>query len=142
MGLKRVERCCLSFVMLGCISPLKRFPPKTGNEKKSLSTQSLTFTLTENQWTLLKLTNTIKKKKKMNSTFTTKTKTNKYTRRLRYTWRTLLKLNIIVSKNKHTTNKDKSKQIHSHNKIHLNSINKIGKYKKLNMTEHKNWKSD
>ena len=46
-------------------------------------------------------------------------------------------LKYKASKNKHTTEKDKNDQIHSHIKIHLNSINKIGKYKKLNMTEHK-----
>ena len=50
--------------------------------------------------------------------------------------------NYKVSKNKHTTedkNDDKNKQIHSQIKIHnehLKSINKIEKYKKLNMTEH------
>ena len=68
------------------------------------------------------------------------TKTNKYTCRLRYimnTWRRLLKLKnkknlkYKVSKNKHTTDKVKR-----HNE-HLNNINKIGKYKKLNMMEHK-----
>ena len=83
---------CLSIVPLECTSPTKRFPPKTANEKKLLPTQSLTCILTDNQWTLLKLTNTIKE---LDSTSTTKTKTNNYTRRLRYimnTWRTLLKL--------------------------------------------------
>ena len=40
---------CLSIVTLECTSPAKRFPPKTVNEKKFLSTQLLTFTLTENQ---------------------------------------------------------------------------------------------
>ena len=40
---------CLSIVTLECTSPAKRFPPKTINEKKFLSTQSLTFILTENQ---------------------------------------------------------------------------------------------
>ena len=40
---------CLSIVKLECTSPAKRFPPKTVNEKKFLSTQSLTFILTENQ---------------------------------------------------------------------------------------------
>ena len=50
----------------------------------------------------------------LNSTSTTKTRTNKYTRRLRYTARTLLKLkntkklNYKVSKNKHTNDEDKS----------------------------------
>ena len=48
---------CLSIVMLESTSCAKRFPPKTLNEKKFLSTQSLTFILTENQWTLLKLAN-------------------------------------------------------------------------------------
>ena len=52
---------CWSIVTLECALPAKRSPPKTVNEKKSHSTQSLTFTLTENQWPLLKLTNTIKK---------------------------------------------------------------------------------
>ena len=61
-------------------------------------------------------------------------------------WRTLLKLKNTkklknkVSKNKHTTVKDKNNQIHLQIQIHnecLNNINKIGKYKKLNMTEHK-----
>ena len=40
---------CLSIVTLECTSPTKRFPPKTVNEKTSLSTQSLTFILTKNQ---------------------------------------------------------------------------------------------
>ena len=66
------------------------------------------------------------------------TKTNKYTWRLSYimnTWRRLLKLKnkknlkYKVSKNKHTTDKVKR-----HNE-HLNNINKIGKYKKMNMME-------
>ena len=38
---------CLSIVTLECTSPAKRFPPKTVNEKKFPSTQSLTFILTE-----------------------------------------------------------------------------------------------
>ena len=44
------------------------------------------------------------------------------------------KLKYEVSKNKHTTDKDKNNQIHSQIKIHnahLNNINKIGKYKQL-----------
>ena len=73
--LKWVGWCCLFIVTLRHTYPLphlsvhhllKSFSPKTGNEKKFLSTQ------------------------KLNSTSTTKRKTNKYTRRLRYTWRTLL----------------------------------------------------
>ena len=39
----------LSIVMLECTLPAKRFPPKTVNEKKFLSTQSLIFILTKNQ---------------------------------------------------------------------------------------------
>ena len=45
-----------------------------------------------------------------------------------------------VSKNKHTTDTDKNKQIHLQIKIHnehLKNINKIEKYKQLNMTQHK-----
>ena len=45
-----------------------------------------------------------------------------------------------ISKNKHTTDKDKNNQIHLQIKIHnehLSNINKIGKYKTLYMTEHK-----
>ena len=48
--------------------------------------------------------------------------------------------NYKISKNKHTTNEDKNNQIHSQIKIHnkhLKNDNKIEKYKKLNMTEHK-----
>ena len=48
--------------------------------------------------------------------------------------------NYKVSKNKHITDEDKNKQIHSQIKIHnehLKNIHKIEKYKKLNMTEHK-----
>ena len=48
--------------------------------------------------------------------------------------------NYKVSKNKHTTDEDKNKQIHSQIKIlneHLNNINKIETYKKLNITQHK-----
>ena len=50
-------------------------------------------------------------------------KTEKYKNYLKYK----------ISKNKHRTDKDKNNQIHSQITIHLNSINKIGKYKK---TEH------
>ena len=45
--------------MLDCILPAKKFRPKTANEKKYLSTQSLIFILTENKRKLIKLTNTI-----------------------------------------------------------------------------------
>ena len=38
---------CPSIVTLECTSPAKRFPPKIVNEKKFLSTQSLTFVLTK-----------------------------------------------------------------------------------------------
>ena len=55
------------------------------------------------------------------------TKIEKYKNHLKYK----------VSKNKHTTDKDKNNQIHSLIKMHLNSINKIGKCKKQSMTEHK-----
>ena len=76
VSLKWVGRCylswkCLSNSTLECESPAKSFPPKTVNEKRFLSTQSLTFILSESQWTLLKLTSTIQK---LNSTSTTKTK--------------------------------------------------------------------
>ena len=50
------------------------------------------------------------------------------------------KNNYKVSKNKHTTDEDKNKQIHTHIKIHkehLKNITKIKKYRKLSMTEHK-----
>ena len=40
---------CLSIVTLECTSSAKRFLPKTVNEKKFLSTQSLTFILTKIQ---------------------------------------------------------------------------------------------
>ena len=36
---------CLSIVTLECTSPAKRFPPKTVNEKKFISNQSLIFIL-------------------------------------------------------------------------------------------------
>ena len=71
----------------------------------------------------------------MSSTPTTKTRTYKYTRRLRYTEGTLLKLKIrknlkyTVSENKHT-DKDKNNQIHSQIKMHLMNITKIDKYEK------------
>ena len=58
------------------------------------------------------------------------TKIKKYRKDLQYK----------VSKNKHTTNKEKNNHIHSQIKTlneHLNNINKILKYKKLNMKEHK-----
>ena len=42
-----------------------------------------------------------------------------------------------VSKNKHTTAKDKNNQVHSQIKIHLKNITKIEKDKKLNTTGHK-----
>ena len=41
---------------------------------------------------------------------------------------------------KHFYNEDKNKQVHSQIKIHnekMKNINKIEKYKRLNMTEHK-----
>ena len=90
VGLKWVGRCCLSIVTLGHAYPLSRLSVHhlLRNSRRKLSrkrnsflpnhwplfylpTQSLTFILTENQWTLLKLTNTTKK---LNSTSTTKTK--------------------------------------------------------------------
>ena len=46
----------------------------------------------------------------------------------------------ITTKYKHTTDNDKNKQIHSQIKIHnehLKNINKIEKYKKLNMKKQK-----
>ena len=58
-------------------------------------------------------------------------------------WKNILKLKDTkkpkykVSKNKHTTDEDKSSQIHSQIKIHLMNVTQIGKYKTLNMTEHK-----
>ena len=48
--------------------------------------------------------------------------------------------NYKVSTNRLKTDEDKNKQIHSQLKIHnehLKNINKIEKFKKLNMTEHK-----
>ena len=116
----------LSIVTLECTSPAKRFLPKTVNEKKVLTTQSLAFILIENQYTLLKLTNTIKK---LSSTSTTKTKTSKYTHILRYKklWQ-IQKTELQVSKNKHKTNEDKNNQIHSQIKIdneHLENIIKL-----------------
>ena len=48
--------------------------------------------------------------------------------------------NWKVSNSKHTTDEDKNNQIHAQIKIdneHLRNFNKIEKYKKLNMTEHK-----
>ena len=39
---------CLSIVTLECTSPAKRFPPKTVDEEKFLSTQPLNFILTKN----------------------------------------------------------------------------------------------
>ena len=50
------------------------------------------------------------------------------------------KLNYNVSKNKHTNDKDKNNQIHSQIKIlneHLKNVNKIEKYKIMNMTKDK-----
>ena len=38
---------CFSIVTLECTSPAKRFPPKTVNEQKFLSPQSLTFILNQ-----------------------------------------------------------------------------------------------
>ena len=101
---------CLSTVTLECALPAKRFPPQTVNEKE-YPTQSLSFILTENQWTLLKLTNTIKnltallqqrqKNKRAQSQIKihlkNTTKIGKYK-----------KLNYKVSKNNHTTNEDKN----------------------------------
>ena len=48
--------------------------------------------------------------------------------------------NYEVSKNNHTIDDNKNKQIHSQIKTyneHLKNINKIEKYQKLNMAEHK-----
>ena len=49
--------------------------------------------------------------------------------------------NYKASKNKHTTDEDENKQIHSQIKVrneHLKNINKIERYKKkMNMTDHK-----
>ena len=54
-------------------------------------------------------------------------------------------LNYKVTKNKHTIDEDKNNQIHSQIKIHnehlknikIEGKNKIQKFNKLNMTEHK-----
>ena len=78
----------------------------------------------------------------MNSTFTTKTRANKYTHRLKYGERTLLKnwkiqkkLKYKVSKNKHKTDENKNNQIHLQIKIQLMNITQIGKCKTLKKTE-------
>ena len=67
-------------------------------------------------------------------------KTSKCTHRLRYTSRTLLKL----ANTKNWTTKDQrintqplKTKVHLQIKIQLRNINKIEKYKKLNMMEHK-----
>ena len=128
VGLKWVGRCCLPIVTLRHAYLMPRL-----SVYHLLRDSCRKLTMNRNFFLP-------KKYKNLNSTSTTKTKTNKYTRRLRYTWKTLLKLKnteklkYVVSKNTRTTNKDKNNQIHSHIKIHLNDINKVGKYIKLIVT--------
>ena len=139
---------CLSIFTLECTSPAKRFRPKTANEKKFFCIQQYK-----------------KKKKKMSSTSATKTKTNKYARILRYTWRTLLKLkntkNWSTKFQRINTQPIKTKTIkYTHRLRYITSTwikllklanaknwtgilwretkeMNINKYKKLNITEHK-----
>ena len=79
-----------------CTLAAKRFLPKTVNEKNYfLLTKSLTFYFTKNQWTSIKLNTTKKTEVKVSKNKHTNDedkKTNKYTPKLRYTGRTLLKL--------------------------------------------------
>ena len=134
VGLKWVGRCCLSIVTLGHAYPLSRLSVhhllrdsrrKLSMKRNSfltnhwslfyLPTQSLTFILTENQWTLLKLTNTIKK---LNSTSTTKTKNKQVYSQIKIHLNNITKIrkykkpNYKVSKNKHTTDEDKNTLAH------------------------------
>ena len=80
VGLKWVGRRCISIVTLRHAYPMPRL--------------SVHHLLRDSRWKLpmKKIPFYPIKTKKLNSTSTTKTKTNKYTRRLRYTWRTLIKL--------------------------------------------------
>ena len=131
VGLKWVGRCFLSIVMPGYAYPSSRL-----NVHHLLKDSRRKLPMKRNSF----LPN--KSKKRINTTSTTKTKTNKYTRILRCTLLTLTLLKLKkykkplkykVSKNKYTTHKDKNKQVHLCIKVHSNNINKIGKYKNLNM---------
>ena len=91
------RRCCQSIITLRHAYPLSRLSVqhllRDFHRKLSIKT-ILFYPITDHYFNGEPMNITkIKEysKKKLNSTFTTKIKTNKYTRRLRYTWRTLLK---------------------------------------------------
>ena len=105
VGLKWVGTCCLSWTCL----------PNVTLECTSLAKR---FPL---------------KTANLNNTSTTKTRTNKYTRRLRYTERTLLKMKNIktwTTKYQRINTKPMKTKIYSQIKMHLKNITKIEKYKK------------
>ena len=131
---------CLSNATLEFTSPAKRLPLKTVNKRNYfLSTQSLTFTLTENQWTLIKLKNTKKTWSTKYQRINTQLMNTKSNQRLRYTWRTLLKLKNTKCWSWQNTKKTWTLQkncttILWRSTKHMN----VTKFKnKLNMMEHK-----
>ena len=155
----------LSIFTLEWTSPAKRFPPKTANEKnsfisnkykKKMSSTSATKTKTNKYvrtlrcaWrTLLKLKNTKNWSTKFQriNTQPIKTKTIKYTHRLRYitsTWIKLLKLtnakNWTWRNRKQTWTLLKLTNTKNWTGILWQGTKEmnINKYKKLNITEHK-----
>ena len=88
VGLKWVGRCCLSIFTLGQAYPMPRLCVHhlLRDSRRKLPMKWNSY-----------LPN---KYKKLNSTSTTKTKTSKYTRRLRCIWKTLLELKNTKKKKK------------------------------------------
>ena len=98
---------CLSIVKLECTSPAKRFLPKTVNDQKFSSTQSLTFTFTKNQSEL---------KNEANMETLRPTKQNDIV---------AINNSYKVLKNEHRTSENENKQIHSQIKIHNEHMKNI-----------------
>ena len=113
--------------MFECTSPAKKFPPKIANEKNFLSTQQIQKK-TEQQFYIEEKNKQVHLQIKMH--LKNIIKIEKYKK----TWST--KYQRINTQ----PIKTKNNQIHLQNKIHnehFNNIDTTGKYKKLNMTEHK-----
>ena len=132
--LKWVRRCCLSIVTLGHAYQMPRLSVHhlLGNSRRKLPMEKNSF-----------LPN---KYKKTEQHFYNKGKIDQYTRRLRYTWRTLLKLkNTKVWSTKYQRiNKQpiKTKTTKYTRRVRCitsawTTLIKLANTKKLNMTEHK-----
>ena len=112
--------------MFECASPAKKFSPKIANEKNFLSTQQIQKKLKQQFY--------IEEKNKQVHLQIKMHLKNIKIEEYKKTWST--KYQRINTQ----PIKTKNNQIHLQNKIHnehFNNIDTTGKYKKLNMTEHK-----